>query len=97
MIRRLMILSKRLLVCCTVALASGKENKLLSEIHMCALRVLMHRQIEECKEDYNGQQDHFLLIWLALSGVTWPQHLRRFTTAKVASEVILGILRLSFD
>jgi hypothetical protein len=43
------------------ALASGRENSLLSEVHMCALRTLMRQEIEGSKEDATGQHDHFLL------------------------------------
>jgi hypothetical protein len=68
------------------ALASSSENKLLSEVHMCALRVLTNETLEESKEDYIGQQDHYLLTWVGLNGITWPEHLRRFTAAQVATK-----------
>jgi len=80
-ILRLTVFSLEQFLC---ALASGAENKLLSEIHLCALRLLMAEPLSSGKEDFTGQQDHFLLTWISMNGLTWPEHLRRFAAAQAA-------------
>jgi hypothetical protein len=62
-----------------------RENILLSEIHMCILRVLAAEHITEALEDESGRSDHTALCWLSLNGHSWPELLRRYLQSQAAS------------
>eukprot|EP01046_Picozoa_sp_COSAG06_P043066 COSAG06_NODE_5587_length_3382_cov_1.369479_1_plen_1042_part_01 len=58
-------------------LAAGRENKLLSEIHLVLLKVLNIEQVNNALADDSGDSDHFLLNWFSGNYHTWPELLRQ--------------------
>ena len=58
-------------------LASRRVNRLLSEIHICLLKVLNIQEVNEALQDDSGDTDHFLLNWFSANNQTWPELLRQ--------------------
>lgn len=58
-------------------LASGRENHLLSQIHICLLKVLKIEEVNAALADDSGDSDHLLLNWFSVNYHTWPELLRQ--------------------
>ena len=53
-------------------LVSSRENVLLSEIHICLLKVLRIEEINAALADDSGDSDHLLLQCFSVNYHTWP-------------------------
>jgi hypothetical protein len=66
------------------ALAATAESSILSEIHMKLLKVLNGLQVSTAMTEVSGDSDHYLLYWLSMDSVNWPELLRRYAELYVA-------------